>query len=223
TQAEVQGDKDIHEAQTAVDNAIRSRGLLERQLWQAGLDPEVMRKANDGLVLVVADVPEARIDLLNELIDRNDMSKNKPCRARFFSYEDQPFESRVGRIGPSLAKDKRTLRVTFELYDPTGRLLPGMFAEIGLGTQQRQVWTVPAAAILHVGDQDFLLKEIAPGTYRPPRVIVAEPLPSSEFAAAPSNPIAVRSGVQEGERYVAAGAILLKPTLAKSLNGRAQH
>jgi hypothetical protein len=220
SQATIQGEKDIHEAETQLKNAIRTRGLLERQLWQAGLDPEVMQKAKDGLVLVVADVPEARIELLDQLIDRTDMSRNKPCRARFFSFPDRPYESRVGRVGPSLAKDKRTLRVTFELYDPEGRLLPGMFADIGLGTQKRPALTVPADAVLHLGDHDYVLREVSPGEYRAQQVTVDEPVPSSEQTAPQGGSITVLRGLEEGERLVAAGAILLKPTLARAVNGK---
>lgn len=218
-QAIIQGRKDNFEADTAVRNAVRNRGLLERQLLQAGVDPDVLVKATDGLVLVVADVPETKIALLEQLIDKRDGSKNKPCRAQFFSHPDRPFAGRVGRVGPSLAKDKRTLRVTFELQDPDGRLLPGMFAEIGLGTQSRSVLTVPAEAVLHAGDQDYVLSEVMPGEYAVRTVLVDEPLPSSSQAASRGSQITVRRGLEEGERLVAAGAILLKPTLVKSLNG----
>src|SRR5262249_5487569 len=87
--ADIQGKKDINEAMTSLSTAERNRALLERQLFQVGVDPEVVRKANEGLVLVVADVPEAKIGLVQV---------GQPCEARFFSVPDKVYHGKVGRL-----------------------------------------------------------------------------------------------------------------------------
>src|SRR5207248_58417 len=116
-QAKLQGAKDIHDAEKVINDAVRNRGLLERQLLQAGVDPTVVAQGKDNLVLVVADVPEAKVAQVRA---------GQACEARFFSYQDIAYQGRVGRLGPSVSKEKRTLRVTFELHDTDGKLLPGM-------------------------------------------------------------------------------------------------
>src|SRR5262249_39218111 len=63
-QAKLQGQKDEHEAETALKNSVRTRTTLERQLFQAGIDPELLLKDADGMAIVVAEVPEARIGLV---------------------------------------------------------------------------------------------------------------------------------------------------------------
>lgn len=214
-QAEIQGRKDIHEAENAVKAAIRNRGLLERQLLQVGVDPEVVARGTVGLVLVVADVPESRIAMVRQ---------GQACEARFFSHPDKVYRGKVGRVGPSLSKDRRTLRVTFELYDPDGKLLPGLFAEVGLGAEHREVVTVPADAVLHAGRHDYILTELRRGEYRAQEVQVDEPAPATTGAAkAKDSQLIVTSGLRDGERVVAAGAILLKPVMVKSLNGDSRH
>ena len=45
-QATIQSQKDEHEAQTNVNNAKRTLATLERQLFQAGIDPELLAKAD---------------------------------------------------------------------------------------------------------------------------------------------------------------------------------
>lgn len=211
-QAEIQGQKDLHEAENAVKVAERSRSLLERQLLAAGVAPETVRKGADGLVLLVADVPESKVGFVRS---------GQECKVRFAAFPDAaPIDAVVGRVGPSVSKERRTLRVTFELRDPTGRLLPGMFADVGLGTERRDVVTVPADAVLHAGRHDYVLVQEKPGRYRARTVEVDELAPPAAAGDRKEKSvprIVVRTGLKDGEQIVAAGAILLKPLLVKSL------
>jgi hypothetical protein len=210
-QADIQSKKDNYEAESALQKAIRNRGLLERQLLQSGIDPEVVREAADGLVLVVADVPEAKIGLVKV---------GQTCEGTFFAMPGAVFKGRVGRLGPSVSKEKRTLRVTFELASPSAPLLPGMFAEIGLGTESRSEWTVPAEAVLHSGHADYIMREESAGKFRAIEVKVGEPFQAaraSPASAARSLRIPVREGLNDNDRILSSGAILLKPMLLKSL------
>jgi len=212
-QAKLQRDKDIHDADKTVKDAVRSRGLLERRLLEAGIDPDVVVQGKDGLVLVVADVPEAKVAQVRA---------GQACEAIFFSYPDVTYKGRVGRLGPSVSKEKRTLRVTFELRDAAAKLLSGMFADVGLGTETRKVLTVPTEAVLHAGKSDYVLKEESPGAYRAVEVKVDEPrvAPASgqdAFNSDCRSRIPVLEGLREGERVVGTGSILLKPVMVKAL------
>jgi multidrug efflux pump subunit AcrA (membrane-fusion protein) len=210
-QADIQGQKDITEAESALKKAERNRGLLERQLLLSGVDPEVIRKASEGLVLVVAEVPEAKIGLVKA---------DQACEAKFFGVPDLVYHGRVGRLGPSVAKEKRTLRVTFELNNPGGKLLPGMFAEIGLGAETRQILTVPVESVLHAENSDYVMKEETAGHYRAIKITVDEPRQVAH-SGTPHGPsvacIPVLEGLHEGDRVVSTGAILLKPVMVKAL------
>jgi hypothetical protein len=198
-QAKLQGQKDEHEALTALENARRSRATLERQLFQAGIDPELLVKASVKTAIVMAEVPEARIGLVRP---------GQACTASFYAYPDAKFAGRVGSLAPTLSKELRTLRVFFELNDPEGRLKPGMFAEIGLGTDTRQALLVPLDGVIHVGRADYMLVAAEPGVWRVAEVRVGEVYGRSVEAL---------RGLTAGDRVIGAGAILLKPFMIDAL------
>ena len=58
---------------------------------------------------------------------------------------------------PSVTPDRRTLRVLIDLNDPKEVLRPGMFAEVGLGTNERNAVLVPAEALLHIAHRDYIV------------------------------------------------------------------
>ena len=211
-QAVLQRRKDVYEADKAVETANRNRGLNERVLLQAGVDPQVVSRGTEGLALVVADVPEASVAQVRV---------GQECAAKFYSYPDWAPNGPVlvSGIGPSLSKERRTLRVTFELHDPGGKLLPGMFAEIGLGAKKREALTVAADAVLHAGKADYVLVEVDAGNYRACPVRVGTPVPAD---SAEKPRLIVETGLREHCRVVGGGAILLKPVMMKALGG-AEH
>jgi membrane fusion protein, heavy metal efflux system len=197
--AEIQGEKDIHEAETNVRNAVRTRELLERQLLQAGIDPVLLSKPERGVVLVVADVPETQSSFVRPA---------QPCEAHFFALPNKPFQGTVTRVAPSLSKERRTLRVIFQLSDPERSLLPGMFADVGLDTRRREILSVPAGSVVHVGAADYVLVRIAENEFRVAPVEVGE---LGEDRAL------IKSGVTEKEEVVGESAILLKPAAVQAL------
>ena len=198
-QGQIQGRKEEFEAATAVKNAQRSRGTLERQLFQAGVDPHLLVQGKEDTAIVVAEVPEAKVGLVME---------GQRCVARFFAYPGQELPGKVGRPGPALAKERRTLRIFFELRDADAKLRPGMFADVGLGTDAREIILVPADALLHVRRTDFILTAAEPGTWNFTEVKVGE-------THGPM--VEILSGLKPGERIISSGAILLQPLLVRAL------
>jgi hypothetical protein len=198
-QAKLQGQKDEHEALTALENARRTLATLERQLYQAGIDPELLLKASVKTAIVVAEVPEARIELVRP---------GQACTASFYAFPDAKFAARVGSLAPTLSKELRTLRVFFELSDPEGRLKPGMFAEIGLGTDTRQTLLAPLDGVIHIGRADYMLVATKPAVWRVTEVKVGELYGSR---------VEILHGLTSGDRVIGAGAILLKPFMVDAL------
>ena len=205
--AEIQTAKDNYEAQTNILNAERAKNLLETTLRQNGIDPAFISNAKEGLTLVVADVPETQYGKLK--VDQS-------CHARFFSYPNVDFDhGRVGKISKVVSKERRTVRITFELHDEKNRLIPGMFADIGIGgDKNRKVVSVPTEAVVHIDRKDYVMREAVIGEYEVHEVVVEEPIASPQRTG---SRIAVSSGLAEGDRVVAAGAILLRPLAVKTL------
>ena len=199
-QAQIQTQKDVFEAESALNLALRNKAAAERILNQAGVDPLAL-EANEEVAIVVADVPEARLDVVHQ---------GEHCEARFYGMPERVFRGRVTRVAPVLSPERRTLRVLFELPDAGHELKPGMFADVGLGTDTRDALLVPAEAVLHYGRADYVFVRREPGPWRVQEVDLGE---------AHGGDVEVRRGVAAGEQVIGAGAILLKPFLVRSIEG----
>jgi cobalt-zinc-cadmium efflux system membrane fusion protein len=199
-QAELQTKKDVFDAESARNLALRNRAAAERTLQQAGIDPLDLDTREEEVAIVVAQVPEAKMAVVHE---------GEGCTARFYGIVDRTFPGRVARIAPTLSSERRTLRVLFELPDPANRLKPGMFADVGLGTDPRQALLIPTDAVIHAGRAEFVFARSAPGPWQVREVQLGEAL---------GDTIEVHSGLTAGEQVIGAGAILLKPFLIRALD-----
>ncbi|OWK34531.1 putative Co/Zn/Cd efflux system membrane fusion protein [Fimbriiglobus ruber] len=198
-QYKIQGDKDVYEADTAVRNARKTEAALARQLQQAGLDPGLITTTTSEVDLVMAEVPEGK--LTRVMIGQG-------CQAQFFGIPGQIFSGKVVSLSPVVTKDRRTLRVLFIINDPKDQLRPGMFAEIGLGTDARQVLRVSADSVVHADRADYVLIGTGPDEWRITEVQIGE-LFGSELE--------ILSGVKAGDRVIGKGAVLLKPVIVRAV------
>ena len=198
-QAEITGRKETHEAETAVRVARRSEAALGRQLQLAGLDPDLLKVVTSDVDLVLADVPEAR---------QGQVKVGQGCQATFFGLPKRRFAGMVLRIAPALSKERRSLRVLFTIDDRDDELRPGLFAEIGLGTDPREALLVAADGVLHVGRADYVLVGAEANTWRVAEVQVGEPH---------NGDVELLDGVKPGDRLIGKGAILFKPLVVRAL------
>jgi hypothetical protein len=201
-QYRIQGRKEIHEAETAVKLALRTEATLARQLQQAGLEPTMLRSAAAQGDVVVAEVPE-------RLMDR--VKLDMTCEVQFYAITNRVFTGKVSSISPVISKDKRILNVQFVVKDHENMIRPGMFAQIGLGTDRRQSLLMSVDGVLHVDERDYaLVAAVAakPGTWRITEVQIGE-LRGTD--------VEVLSGLKAGDRVLGQGAILLKPVVVRCL------
>jgi len=84
-QAQLTAQKETFEAETNVKTARRTLATLERQLYQAGVDPYLLIQGGSELSLVVAEVPETRV---------NQVRVGQACLARFYAYPGGSFRPR---------------------------------------------------------------------------------------------------------------------------------
>ncbi|MBY0230257.1 MAG: efflux RND transporter periplasmic adaptor subunit [Gemmataceae bacterium] len=198
----ITGKKEVHEAENAVRLARRNEAALAQQLQQAGLEPALLGEATSDIDIVMADVPEGALA---------SVKVGQGVTARFFGLPTRPFPGKVNRIAPVLSRERRSLRVLFFVDDPDDQLRPGLFADIGIGTDPREAVFVPAAALVHVGQKDYALAEAGEGRWRVAEVRAGEP---------EGFDVEIRSGLEAGARVAGQGAILLKPALIRSLSRR---
>jgi len=198
-QTQIEGRRGIHEAQADVRSARQEAAVLARQLEQAGLDPTLLASAIDDLDIIIAEVPESWVGRI---------AIGQSCEAQLLSLPGQQFAGSVHAIVPVLSSERRSLRVLISILNCDEQLRPGMFAEIGMGTDSREALLAPADAVIHIGRFDYVLVKESESVWRVTEVSVGEMR---------DNAVEIRAGLQDGAQIAGRGAILLKPLMIKAL------
>jgi membrane fusion protein, heavy metal efflux system len=137
-------------------------------------------------VWIVCDVYE------NDLAD---VHVGEKAEIRLNAYPDEVFTGLISNIGPILDPNIRTAKVRIEVRNP-GLMRPGMFATATFHGQKKETHAaVPAAAILHLHDRDWIYVPVQANEFRRVEVVAGEMLPD--------NMQEVLSGISPGQRVVA--------------------
>lgn len=129
----------------------------------------------------------------------NDLAKVKlgdPAEIRLNAYPGQTFNGRVSDIGAVLDPTIRTAKVRIQVPNPTGQLRIGMFATASLDVAKASTQTtVPATAVLHLHDRDYVFVPAGNGNFRRVNVQLGQTLDGGV--------VVVQSGVALGQQVVA--------------------
>jgi cobalt-zinc-cadmium efflux system membrane fusion protein len=124
------------------------------------------------------------------------------------AYPDKKFRGRVSNIGSILDPTIRTAKVRVEVQNP-GLMRLGMFARATFRGQTREMHTVvPASAIMHMHDRDFVFVPAPGNKFR--RVEIA----SGDLLQDNTNLQEVASGLKPGDQVVS-NALVLDHVLAQ--------
>lgn len=139
----------------------------------------------------------------------NDMSfvqLGEYADVRLNAYPDQLFKGRVGNILPILDPNIRTAKVRLELPNP-GLMRAGMFVTATFhGKKAEKRATVPATAILHLHDRDWVYVPMQNGQFRRTEVRGGDMLPGGLQE--------IVSGIESGQQVVA-NALELQNTVGQ--------
>ena len=141
-------------------------------------------------VWVLAEVPEANIPGIRV---------GTLARLDFPASGRQSFTARVDFVYPTLTDRTRTLRVRFSAANAGGSLRPGLYGTAAFESAGQVVITVPRDAVVDTGLQQHVF--VASGDRFEPRAVT--------LGVQLADRVEVRSGLNEGERIVAAGVFLL--------------
>jgi len=221
--------KDLEVAQDAEDKAAVDVDNTTERLRVLGVDPNRATTTN-GLVDVLAPVdgviteqnvtPAAGIKTLDNSpnlftisdlsrvwvvcdVYENDLPKVRVgdhAEIQLAAYPGRPLTGRVGDIGVVLDPTLRTAKVRIEVANP-GLLRIGMFATaVFSGQTEEERAVVPATAILHLHDRDWVYVPVKPNEFRRLEVKSGAPLPG--------NLQEVVAGLQPGGRVVVNALVL---------------
>jgi len=123
---------------------------------------------------------------------------------RLNAYPNRMFTGRISNVGPVLDPALRTAKVRIEVSNP-GLMRIGMFVTATFHGQKQETHTVvPASAILHLHDRDWVYVSAGANSFR--RVEV------SAGGALPNGLQEIASGIQPGQQVVS-NALVMQNTL----------
>ncbi len=119
---------------------------------------------------------------------------------RLNAYRDLVLKGRIGNIGSILDPSLRTAKVRLEVPNP-GMLRLGMFVTATFhGLKKEAHATVPATAVLHLHDRDWVYSPMEGGKFRRIEVTAGKMLPGKMQE--------ITSGIQPGQQVVASALVL---------------
>jgi RND family efflux transporter MFP subunit len=116
------------------------------------------------------------------------------------AYPGERFTGRVAYVYPYLDPATRTNKVRFALANPSGRLKPGMFANVEVALAAAVGLTLPADAVLDSGTEQIVFIAEGDGVFTPRHVKVGRRLGEN---------VQIVDGVAEGERVATGAAFFL--------------
>ena len=123
---------------------------------------------------------------------------------RLNAYPDRVFRGRISNIGQIMDPNLRTAKVRLEVENP-GFMRLGMFVKATFHGQKKEIHAmVPATAVLHLHDRDWVYEPVDNGQFRRVAVVGGEMLPGKMQE--------IRSGLHPGERVVE-NALVLQNTV----------
>ncbi len=127
--------------------------------------------------------------------DLADVHIGETADIRLNAYPDNVYTGTINNIGPILDPNNRTAKVRIEVHNP-GMMRPGMFVTATFhGGHKVKRATVPAAAILHLHDRDWVYVPLENGQFRRIEVKAGNMLPGGLQE--------IMSGISPGQQVVA--------------------
>lgn len=198
------GAKDLKQPSGAVDVFSPATGvIIEQNIVQSAgvktLDnaPNLFTIANIDDVWIVCDVYENQLP---------NLSVGQTATIHFNAYTDKTVTGKISEIDPILDPNIRTAKVRVQVSNP-GFMKIGMFVTASFQSQKQEAHVVvPATAIVHLHDQDFVYVTKSQGNFGLTKVVSG--------AMVPGGLQVIESGLQAGQQ-VATNALELQSTVTQ--------
>jgi membrane fusion protein, heavy metal efflux system len=205
------------DADTAATSAISIGAPVAGTVIERAVNPgewieagrSVVTLANLATVWVIANVPEARLNVV---------TRGAPVEIRVPSQGDVALSGRVSYIDAQLDQDTRTARVRVEVPNPGQQLKIGMFVDVvveGSAAPGAPELTIPSEAVQRIGERSVVFIPTADaGHFEVRDVELGDEIQGARL---------VRKGLREGERVVTRGGFTLKSQLLKGQFGEEEE
>jgi cobalt-zinc-cadmium efflux system membrane fusion protein len=187
----------IVEIRAPISGVVTDQQVTNAAGVQGLASPNPFTISDLSTVWVLCDVYEN--DLANVRL-------GEKAEIRLNAYPNETFSGTISNIGPVLDPNIRAAKVRIEVHNP-GMMRPGMFVSATFhGHQAEKRAAVPAAAILHLHDRDWVYIPIGNQQFRRTEVVGGSMLTG--------NMQEVVSGISAGQQVVA-NALALQNTVGQ--------
>jgi len=180
--------------------------LVDRGQYLAAGSEIVALEALDP-VYVDYSLPERRL---------SELEVGQPVQVRVAAYPERVFDGEIQAISPAVDRETRNIRIRALLPNPERLLRPGMFAKVATLLAERDaVLTLPRQAITFntYGDSVFMIQE-GEGEQAGQLVVQRRQV---QTGAVLGDDVEIVSGLDRGDRVVAAGQVKLRNGMAVSI------
>jgi cobalt-zinc-cadmium efflux system membrane fusion protein len=177
--------KGLVDISAPVSGVITDQQVTSGAAVQAYSTPNPFTLSDLTNVWIVCDVYES--DMANVRV-------GQPADIKLNAYPDRVLKGTISNIGSILDPNIRTAKVRIEVANPGQMMRPGMFATATLfGREKRNFTAVPASAIVHLHDRDWVFIP-AQEKFKRIQIVSGDQLPN--------NMQEILSGLRPGERIV---------------------
>lgn len=184
-----------------VDIVAPVSGVITDQQVTAGAGVQGLSSPNP---FTISDL--SRVWILCDVYE-NDLANvrvGETAEIRLNAYPDKVFNGHISNVSPILDPSLRTAKVRVEVRNP-GLMRVGMFVTAAFSSQKKGMHTaVPATAILHLHDRDWVYVPVSGKKFRRTEVTSGSNLPN--------NMQEIVSGLQPGQQVVS-NALVLQNTV----------
>lgn len=167
-------------------------------------------------LFTLADLSEVWlwIDLYER--DLSHIATGARVEVRLDAWPSETFGGELAYIAAQLDPSSRTVRARVDLANRDRRLKPGMFARVGLASDDEPtpVVAIPRTAVQRDGDESIVFVRTAPGRFERREV---------EIGRVGDDLVEVLGGVEEGEDVVTEGSFLLRSQASADELGGHHH
>jgi membrane fusion protein, copper/silver efflux system len=164
--------------------------------------------AREGMT-VMAGAPLFRINGLSTVwvnaelpeVSAAQIRPGNPVEARTPAVSGAVFKGKVSAILPEVNPATRTIKARIEIANPSGQLVPGMFATVSFAPAPRKdVLLVPSEAVIQTGKRSVVVVAQGDGKFAPVDV---------EVGVDSNGQTEIRKGLQAGQKVVISGQFLV--------------
>lgn len=169
---------------------VINKGIVEGQKIMPG--ERLFHIANLSSIWVIADIYENEISAVN-IGDK--------AFVTIPGYQGESFTGKVTFIYPTVNNTTHTIKIRIELYNTSGKLKPGMAADVNIEGRTSGVGPIiPESAVILSGKNNFAIASLGDGKFKPVPV---------ELGMYASGKYRVLSGLEAGAKVVTSAQFLI--------------